>query len=297
MTELQLFIQLVLSGLLAGSIYGLIALGFVVIYKSTEVVNFAQGEIMMVGAYFCYLMIDTYHIPFIPAFLLTLVFAAILGVAVEAVILRPMIGKPVFSVIMITVGLATLLRSIVGFVWGHDNIPFETPLPDKIIDLAGIRVTPTEITTIVAAVGLFLILFAFFRYTKLGLATRATAFDQRWAFLMGISVRRIFSLAWALASMVAAVGGIFLGFIGGLETNMSFIGMKVFPAVVLGGIDSIAGALLGGLLIGLTESLAGGYLSTWFGSGVKELSAFAVLLIVLMVKPYGLFGKKEIIRV
>ena len=297
MSDLHIFYQLVLSGLLAGSVYALIAMGFVVIYKSTEVVNFAQGEIMMVGAYFCYFLVVTHKIPFLWAFLLTLVFAAVLGVVVEALILRPMVGEPTFSVIMITVGLATLLRSIVGFVWGHDNLPFDSPLPDKIMELAGVRVTPTEIATIVAALILFGILFAFFRYSKLGLATRATAFDQRWAFLMGISVRKIFSLSWALASVVAAVGGIFLAFMGGLETNMSFIGMKVFPAVVLGGIDSIAGALLGGLVVGLSESLAGGYLSNWFGSGIKELSAFFILLVVLMVKPYGLFGKKEVIRV
>jgi branched-chain amino acid transport system permease protein len=147
------------------------------------------------------------------------------------------------------------------------------------------------------ALGLFILFFLFFKYSKMGLAMRATAFDQRYAFLMGISVRKIFSLSWVLASVVASIGGIFLASITALQTDMSFIGLKVFPAVVLGGIDSIAGAILGGLIIGLTENLAGGYLSQIFGSGVKELSAFFILLLVLMIKPYGLLGKKEIIRV
>lgn len=295
--SLYIFSQLLLSGVIAGSIYGLIALGFVVIYKATTVVNFAQGEIMMLGAYFCYYLVVTHHIPFLPAFVMTLVFSALLGILVEMLILRPMIGEPVFSVIMITVGLATLLRSIVGLIWGHENLFFPSPFGEATFEVIGLVVAPAEAATIISALVLFAALFAFFKYTKLGLATRATAFDQRWAFLMGISVGKIFSLAWAMAAVVAGVGGIFLGLVGGLEPNMSFIGLKVFPAVVLGGIDSIAGAVLGGLVIGLTESLAGGYLSDWFGSGVKELSAFVVLMIVLMVRPYGLFGKEEIIRV
>lgn len=293
----HIFQQLLLSGVIAGSIYGLVALGFVVIYKSTTVVNFSQGEIMMLGAYFCYYLVVTHKIPFVPAFLMTLIFSALLGILVEMLILRPMIGEPVFSVIMITVGLATLLRSMVGLLWGHDTIPFPSPFENNVYDIFGMVVTQAEAATVIFALLLFLALFGFFKYTKLGLATRATAFDQRWALLMGISVRKIFSLAWALASVVAAVGGIFLGMVSGLDPNMSFIGLKVFPAVVLGGLESIAGAIVGGLLIGISESLAGGYLSGWFGSGVKELSAFVVLLIVLMFKPYGLFGKKEIIRV
>jgi branched-chain amino acid transport system permease protein len=293
----HIFQQLLLSGVIAGSIYGLVALGFVVIYKSTTVVNFSQGEIMMLGAYFCYYLVVTHKIPFLPAFLMTLIFSALLGILVEMLILRPMVGEPVFSVIMITVGLATLLRSIVGLLWGHDTLPFPSPFESNVYDIFGMVVTPAEGATIIFALLLFVALFGFFKYTKLGLATRATAFDQRWALLMGISVRKIFSLAWALASVVAAVGGIFLGMVSGLDPNMSFIGLKVFPAVVLGGLESIVGAIVGGLLIGISESLAGGYLSDWFGSGVKELSAFVVLLVVLMFKPYGLFGKKEIIRV
>ncbi len=295
--ELTILSQLVVSGIIAGSIYGLIALGFVVIYKATKVVNFAQGEIMMLGAYFCYYLVVTHQIPFLAAFAITLVFSALLGIVTEFLVLRPMVGEPTFSVIMITVGLGTLLRSAVGFIWGHDNLALPPPWGDTTWDIGIMAVSPAEVYTVAATFFLLGMLWAFFKYSKMGLATRATAFDQRWSFLMGINVHKVFSLAWALASVVAAVGGVFLAFMGGLEPNMGFIGMKVFPAVVLGGIESIGGAILGGLVIGLCESLAGGYLSEWFGSGVKELSAFLVLLLVLMFKPYGLFGKEEIIRV
>jgi branched-chain amino acid transport system permease protein len=295
--SLYIFGQLILSGIIVGSIYGLVALGFVVIYKATDVVNFAQGELMMLGAYVCYYLITTHHIPFVPAFLITLVFSAVLGILIELLILRPMVGEHVFSVIMITVGLATLLRSIVGLLWGHDTYAFPSPFSEEPLEILGISVMPVELTTVLVAMGLFTVFFLFFKYHKLGLAMRATAFNQKYAFLMGISVRKIFSLSWVLASVVASIGGIFLAGVTSLQTTMSFIGLKVFPAVVLGGIDSIAGAILGGLIIGLTENLAGGYLSQLFGSGVKELSAFFMLIIVLMVRPYGLFGKKEIIRV
>ena len=294
---LQILFQLILSGIIVGSIYGLVALGFVLIYKATDVVNFAQGELMMLGAYICYYLIVGHHIPFVPAFLMTLLFSALLGILAEILILRPMVGESVFSVIMITVGLATLLRSIVGLFWGHDTYPLPSPFSDRALDIFGLSILPVELATILTAMGLFVLFFLFFKYSKLGLAMRATAFDQRYAFLMGISVRKIFSLSWVLASVVASIGGVFLASMSGLQTTMSYIGLKVFPAVVLGGMDSIAGAILGGLIVGLTENLAGGYLSQFLGSGVKELSAFFILLLVLMIRPYGLLGKREIIRV
>lgn len=294
---LKILFQLILSGVIVGSIYGLIALGFVLIYKATDVVNFAQRELMMIGAYFCYYLIITFHVPFIPAFLMTLLFSALLGILIEFLILRPMIGKHVFSVIMVTVGLATLLRSLVGLFWGHDTYRFPAPFSDKAIHVLGLSILPVELATALAALVMFILFYLFFKYSKLGLAMRATAFDQKSAFLMGISVRKIFSLSWVLASVVASIGGIFLASVSSLQTNMSIIGLKVFPAVVLGGIDSVAGAILGGLIVGLTENLAGGYLSKVFGSGVKELSAFFILLLILMIRPYGLFGKKEITRV
>ncbi|MCF8143455.1 MAG: branched-chain amino acid ABC transporter permease [Deltaproteobacteria bacterium] len=295
--ELQIFFQLILSGLIVGSIYGLVALGFVLIYKATNVVNFAQGELMMLGAYFCYYLVSSYQIPFVPAFLITLVFSSLLGILIEVAILRPLVGETVFSVIMVTVGLSTLLRSVVGLIWGHDQYVFPSPFSQQTFRFFELVILPVELTTIVTVMGLFAMCYLFFKYSKIGVAMRATAFNQKYAFLMGISVRKVFSLSWVMASVVASIGGILFASMSNLDTNMSLIGLKVFPAVVLGGIDSIGGAILGGLIVGLTENLAGGYLSQIFGSGVKELSAFFVLLMTLMIRPYGLFGKKEIIRV
>jgi branched-chain amino acid transport system permease protein len=207
-----------------------------------------------------------------------------------------MVGEPVFSVIMITIGLATLFRSIIGLIWGHDVYPFK-PFPETPLEFYNLTIMPVELTTCVAVVGLVILFFLFFHYSRLGVAMRATAFNQKYALLMGVSVRKIFSLAWVFASVVASIGGIFLAGMFHISPEMSYIGLKVFPAVILGGIDSIAGAMLGSLIIGVVENLAGGYLSQIFGSGVKELSAFAILIIILMIKPYGLFGKEEVIRV
>jgi branched-chain amino acid transport system permease protein len=198
---------------------------------------------------------------------------------------------------MVTVGLSTLLRSLVGLIWGHDQYVFPSPFSSSAYHFQGLVILPVELATIAAALGLFFMCYLFFKYNKMGLAMRATAFNQKYAFLMGISVRKIFSLSWVMASVVASIGGILFASISNLDTNMSLIGLKVFPAVVLGGIDSIGGAILGGLIVGLTENLAGGYLSQALGSGIKELSTFFVLLLALMIRPYGLFGKKEIIRV
>lgn len=293
----RLLFQLILSGFIVGSLYALIALGFVLIYKATDIINFALGELMMFGAYICYGLITEFKIPFVPAFLLTLFFSAILGILIEMLVLRPMVGEPIFSVIMITIGLATLFRSIVGLIWGHDVYPFPTPFSETPIDLFGLSILPIELTTSAIVLCLVILFFLFFRYSHMGIAMRATAFNQKYALLMGINVRKIFSIAWLLSTVVASIGGIFLAGMFFIHTNMSFIGLKVFPAVVLGGIDSIVGAMLGGLIIGIVENLAGGYLSQLLGSGIKELSAFFVLIIVLMIKPYGLFGKKEVIRV
>ena len=292
-----IFFQLVVGGLAVGSIYALIALGFVLIYKATGVINFAQGELMMLGAYFCFTLITRYHIPFLPAFLITLVFSAILAILVEFLILRPMVGEPIFSVVMVTIGLAILLRSLVGIFWGHEEYKFPGFISEQPIVLGGIRIAPEHMWTIITAL-VFLGLFAlFFKFTRVGIGMRATSEDQDVAFLMGISVRKIFALSWIIAAIVASVAGVFFANMYLIYSSMNFIGIRAFPAAVLGGMDSVAGAIIGGLLIGVIENLAGGYLDTLLGGGIKEITAFVVLIIILMVKPYGLFGTEEIERV
>jgi branched-chain amino acid transport system permease protein len=295
---MDFLLQLVMNGLVVGSIYALVALGFVIIYKSSSILNFAQGEFLMLGAYVCLTIMTGSAVPFVPAFLLTLAFSVVLGLALERVVLRPMIGEPVISVIMVTLGLSYVLKAIVQGIWGTDTRPFPQVFPTEPIHFGPFPVSQGYLWS-VACVALLLVLFSiFFKYTRAGIAMRAVAFSQQTALSMGISVKRIFALSWSIAAVVSAVGGILLGAIrGGADGALSFIGLKVIPVVILGGLDSVAGAIVGGLAIGVLENLSGGYLDPVFGGGVKEVAPFVALVLILMVKPYGLFGKVKIERV
>lgn len=295
---MEFFLQLVLNGVVIGSIYALVALGFVVIYKSSGVLNFAQGEFLMLGAYVCLAITTQARVPFVAAVLLTLVFAVVLGLALERVLLRPMVGEPVISVIMLTLGLSSVLRAFVQGVWGTDTKPFPDVLPHEPVQLGPLPVSQGYLWS-VGAVAVMLVLFSlFFKYTRPGIAMRATAFSQQVALSMGISVKRIFALSWSIAAVVSAVGGVLLGSIrGGVDGSLAFFGLKVVPVAILGGLDSVAGAIVGGLVIGILENLSGGYLDPLFGGGVKEVAPFIALVAILTVKPYGLFGKVRIERV
>ena len=295
--SIQIFLQLLLSGLSVGGVYAMVALGFVLIYKATGVFNFAQGELMMVGAYFSFYLITEYHLHFLQAFLLALVLSAFLGMVLEFLILRPMVGEPIFSVVMITVGLAVVLKGTVSLVWGHDVHRFPSPFASNPLSLAGVAIFPSSLWTIVATCALVVIFILFFRISKVGIAMRAVANDQRAAQIIGISIRKIFSISWAIAAVVATIGGFFFVNIFFVTPDISQIGMKAFPAAILGGMDSVPGAIIGGLIIGIVENLAGGYLDKLLGGGIKEISSFVVLILILMIKPYGLFGKKEVTRV
>ncbi len=282
--------QASLSGIALGCVYALVALGFVLIYKATEVINFAQGEMMMVGAYIYYELVTSFAMTPLPAFVATLVLAALLGALIERLVLHPLIDEPPFTLVMVTIGLATVLRAATGMIWSHDTHVFPSPIKQSSMHLGNISISSTDIWTVVVTATLSLLLFLFFRYTRLGTAMRAVAQNRYAAQLMGISAERIFTLTWALAAAVGAVGGMLLADISYLHTNMGFIGLRAFPAVVLGGLESIPGALLGGLLIGLIENLAGVYLDPILGSGTREIVAFVVLLIVLLIRPTGFFG-------
>jgi branched-chain amino acid transport system permease protein len=295
---MEFFLQLVLNGVVIGSIYALVALGFVVIYKSSGVLNFAQGEFLLLGAYVCLAITTEARVPFLPAFLLTLGFSVVLGLALERVLLRPMVGEPVISVIMLTLGLSSVLRAVVQGIWGTDTKPFPDVLPHEPVQLGPLPVSQGYLWA-VGAVAVMLVLFSlFFKYTRPGIAMRATAFSQQVALSMGISVKRIFALSWSIAAVVSAVGGVLLGAIrGGVDGSLAFFGLKVVPVAILGGLDSVAGAIVGGLVIGILENLSGGYLDPLFGGGVKEVAPFIALVAILTVKPYGLFGKVRIERV
>jgi branched-chain amino acid transport system permease protein len=295
---MELLLQLVLNGLVIGSIYALVGLGFVVIYKSSSILNFAQGEFLMLGAYVCVAIFTTYHVPFWAAFVLTLVFSAVLGILMERVLLRPMIGEPVISVIMLTLGLASVLKAVVQGIWGTETVPYPPVFPTAPVMVGPLPVSQGYLYSM-ASVALLLVLFSiFFKFTRAGIAMRATAFSQQVALSMGISVKRIFALSWSIAAVVSAVGGVLLGGVrGGVDGAFAFFGLKVIPVVILGGLDSVIGAVVAGVIMGILENLAGGYLDPIFGGGVKEVAPFIALVAILSLKPYGLFGKVKIERV
>jgi branched-chain amino acid transport system permease protein len=294
---MELVMQSLISGIVVGSIYALVALGFVLIYKSTAVINFAQGELLMFGAYLCLTLVVAFKIPFWFAFFVTLLAAAMLGLLLERLFLRPMIGEPAISIIMLTIGLASLLQGLIHVTWGSETMVYPTIFPTEPLKFGKIVVSQVYLYSVFFAVICLILFNLFFRYSRSGIAMRAVANDQQAAQSMGISIKRTFAIAWAIAAVVAGVGGILIGNINGVNTSLSGFGLKVFPAVILGGLDSIPGAILGGFIIGILEALSGIYLDPLFEGGSKEVVPFLVLVVVLMIKPYGLFGTEEIEKI
>ncbi|MFQ5421660.1 MAG: branched-chain amino acid ABC transporter permease [Anaerolineae bacterium] len=290
------FLQLTLTGFTNGAIFALVALGFVLIYKASDVINFAQGDFLLAGAYITFGLIAQVGLPWSVGVLLAIVAAVIIGIIVERFVLRPMIGEPIISVIMVTIGLSSLLRAIVTAIWGTTGRQFPSFLPSQPINI-GDAVVPADRLIAIGLAAVLLVVFAlFFRYTKEGIAMRATADDQQAALSMGISVKTIFAIAWSISAVTAVLAGIIVANI----TELSFfavagIGLHVFPVVILGGLDSIPGAIIGGLIIGLVESYIGGYTPSELA--LRTVFPFIVLIIILMIKPYGLFGEERIERV
>ncbi|MGZ8431249.1 MAG: branched-chain amino acid ABC transporter permease [Candidatus Deferrimicrobiaceae bacterium] len=295
----QYLLQLVISGLVIGSIYSAVALGFVIIYKATRVVNFAQGELLMVGAYVCFAFLVQMHVPFWAALLLTILFGMVLAMFVERLILRPMIGEPIISIIMVTIGLSLVLRSLVAAIWGTEILVYEPKLfPQEMVEIAGLPISLEFVWCFILSLILLAVFSVFFKYSKAGVAMRAAAFNQQVAQSMGISVKHIFALSWVISAVVSGIGGVLIGNINGINSSLYHFGLKVFPATILGGLDSILGAALGGMIIGILENLSDGFAKTYLNlSGVKEVAPYVFLVIILMIKPYGLFGTKEIERV
>jgi len=294
---MEFFFQLIVAGIVMGSIYAIVALGFTLIYKSTGVVNFAQGELLLVGAYICLHLTVEYQLNFVASFIITILFMFFFGFFIEKIFLRKMIGEPIISIIMLTIGLSSVFKSIVQLIWGTDTKVFPQIFPEEPLNIYGISISYVYIFSIIA-VSIFLALFTiFFKKSKVGIAMRAVASDQQAALSMGIDVKRIFALSWAIAAVVSSVGGILIGNINGINTSLSQFGLKVFPVVILGGLDSILGAIVGGLIIGILENLAGGYIDPFIGGGAKEIFPFIFMIIILMIKPYGLFGTVEVEKV
>jgi len=290
------FIQLTLTGLTNGAVLSLVALGFVLIYKASDVINFAQGDFLMVGAYLSYAFIVQFGIVWPIGLLLTMIAAVVLGVVVERFILRPMIGEPIISVIMVTIGLSSVIRAVVSAVWGTTGRAYPSFLPDTPLNIAGAIIPADRIIALGLVIVLLVLFMIFFRFSKEGIAMRATADDQQAALSMGISVKRVFAMAWSISAAIAALAGVIVANI--VELNgaaLAGFGLRVFPVVILGGMDSIPGAIVGGLIIGLLEVYTAGYTPPELG--LASVVPFIVLILILMVKPYGLFGEVRIERV
>jgi branched-chain amino acid transport system permease protein len=252
----------------------------------------------MVGAYVCFALTVQFHIPFIWAFLITLAFSVLLGLAIERMVLRPLIGEEHISVIMVTIGMSSVLKSLVQLFWGTQIKVYPQVLPTEPVMIAGLPVAPVYIAAFILSGVLFAVFSIFFKYSRTGVAMRATAFDQQAAQSMGIGIKNIFAMSWCIACIVSAVGGVILGNINGINSHIGHLGLKVFPAVILGGLDSLLGAALGGLIIGVLENVCDGAARQFLGlGGFREVAAFIILVVILMIKPYGLFGTKEIERV
>ena len=288
------FLQLVISGIAQGCIYGLIALGFVLIYKATETVNFAQGDLMMLGGFLGLSFMVVMGMPFWVAFLATLVVSMLFGMLMERALLRPLLGQPAFTVVMLTIGIGYLARGLVTMIpgWGTETHTLPVPYKDEVLRFGSgddALILSTEHMVIIAVTAfLIAVLFLFFRFTKLGIAMQATSQNQLAAFYMGIPVRRINMLVWGISAAVSACAGLLLAPITFIHVNMGYIGLKAFPAAVVGGFGSIPGALVGGLIIGVVESLAGFYLP----EGFKDIAAYILVLVMLVILPNGLFGDK-----
>jgi branched-chain amino acid transport system permease protein len=284
------------SGLVVGSIYALVALGFVLIYKATSILNLAQGEFLMIGAYVCLAAMVDLNLPFFVAFGLTMVVCVVIGLAIERIILRPMIGEPIIAVIMVTIGLGYVLRGGLIMRWGNDIKQFPPVLTMPPMNVGGVYFSLIEILTIALAIGLLIMFTMFFKYSRTGVYMRATANDQQAAQSMGISVKRVFAISWCISAVVSAIGGIIIAFKIGVGLPLAEFGLKCLPAVIVGGLDSILGAIIGGVSVGLLEEVGGGYLDR-FIPAVKEVAPFVILVLVLIIKPYGLFGTEDIERV
>ena len=294
---MRIFVELVLSGIMVGSIYALVALGWTLIYKCSGVLNLAMGELTLIGAYVC-LTYYQWGFPFPVAVLATLITGFILGLVTERLFLRRMIGEPILSIIMITAGLSFFFRAVVGFVWGTDTVVFTPPVfPQEPMRFLGMVFGQVYLWSFAAAILLLVAFVWFFARSRWGLAMQATADDETAALSLGVSAKWVYALAWAIAFMSAGVGGTLLGNINGLNISVGYLGLLVLPAVVLGGLNSIPGAIVGGIVIGVLQNLSDVYIGPLTQGGVKEIAPFVFMVAVLLIRPYGLWGWVRIERV
>jgi branched-chain amino acid transport system permease protein len=292
------FLQLVITGFALGMIYALIAIGFVIILKCSEAFNIAQGHFVMIGGYLGYTFLVTFGLPIWASLVAAIVVAIVMGLLIERLALRPLVGQPVLAVVMMTIALSTVLEGLATLLWGGEYKTYHGVLPTINLQLGQLSV-PSETTiamivSVVSVAGLMLL----FRYTKMGLAMRATADDEQVVQSVGIRVTSVYALSWGIASVLGVVGGILLGGISGVMIPLSQIGVKAFAVVLLGGVNSVGGAIVAGIILGVLENVAAGYLDPLLpGGGLASVFPFMVMIVVLIFRPYGLFGLERIERI
>ena len=294
------FLQILLQGVALGAKLALVALGFVIIFKATGVINFAQGGLVLIGAYLAYNVSQTWDVPFYAAMVLAMAGGAVVGAAVERVALRPMVGKPTFAAIMVTIGVLFVLEQIVTSIWGFDNLNLGDPWRSRTVDAGDVTLAVRDLWTVGLTAAALAAFFAFFRWSSTGVAMRASALDPEAALAQGISPGRVYTLAWAISGAVAALAGVTLASgTGQLAPGIGFVALAAFPAVILGGLDSPGGAVVGGIVIGVSQTLAARYLNDieWLGTNFHTAMPYLLMIVVLLVRPYGLFGTPEIERV
>ncbi len=287
------FLQQLVSGTAVGCVYALVALGFVLIFKATDVVNFAHGEVMMIGAFLGLTFVNKWHFPYLAGVVAAVLCMAALGALLNRFLLRPLAGQGILAIIVVTLGLSILLRAFASVVWGPETFPMESPFSRKVAHIGAMVLSQEHVAIIVLTACMVLGLYLFFRFSRIGIAMQSTSENQLAAYYVGIPVKTIHSLVWALGAATAGVAGIMLAPISFVHVNMGAIGLKAFPAAVLGGFGSIPGAIVGGIIIGVIESMAVLYLP----EGINNVAAYVLLLFVLIVRPQGLFGVRSNRRV
>ena len=293
------FLQLAISGFALGMVYALIAIGFVIILKCSKAFNIAQGHFVMIGGYLGFTFLVTFHLPIWVSLLAAIGSAIVLGLIIERFTLRPLIGQPVLAVIMMTIALSVVIEGLATLIWGGEYKAYHGVLPAITLKIGEISIPPEMLIGIMVSVVAVVILMLFFRYTKSGLAMRATAEDEQVVQSAGIKVTTVYALSWVIACVVGVIGGIILGGVSGVMIGMSNVGLKAFAVVLLGGINSIGGAIVAGIMIGILENVAAGYLDPLLpaGGGLANVFPFIVIIIVLVFRPHGLFGLAEIERI
>jgi branched-chain amino acid transport system permease protein len=290
-------LALVTNGVLIGLMYSLIALGFVLVYKATDAINFAQGEFVMLAGFIISGMLVLAGAPFWLSVPVAVIGMVAFGFGLERVVLRPLIGRPIISVIMATIGLASVLRGAAPLFFGAETQALPLPISDEPILIGPFSLPPGQVVGALLSLGFLAAFTWFFLKSRMGVAMRAVADSQQVAMAMGINVERYFAIAWGMAGIVSALGGLAWGALLGVDVHLALVGLKVFPVVILGGLDSVLGAIVGGLIVGVVESLAAGYLDPLVGGGTKDFAPYVLMIVMLMIRPYGIFGKRRIERV